>query len=125
MTRYLQSHFSLLFAMALAIYSQTVVKWQINLAGAAPAETGEKIVFVLKLLLNPWVLSAAVATVVAGVSWMIAMTRFELSYGYLFVSLMFPGTLLASAVFLGEPMTWQKIVGVCFIMAGIVVLGRS
>ena len=40
------------------VYGQLVIKWQVLKAGAFPEDTGEKLWFLLHLLLNPWVISA-------------------------------------------------------------------
>jgi len=75
------------------IYGQLILKWQVNLSGEFPTEVTEKVFFVLRLLLNTWIISAFAAAFFAAVCWMAAMTKFELSYAYLFMSLSFVSVL--------------------------------
>ncbi len=63
------------------------MRWQVSAAGEVSADTLGKVRFISVLLINPWVVSGIVATLLAGVSWMLAMTRFEISYAYPFVRL--------------------------------------
>ena len=61
------------------------------------------------------------ATVIASLTWMIAMTKFKLNEAYPFIGLNFVGILLLSSWFLGETITPQKIIGVALIVLGLVV----
>jgi multidrug transporter EmrE-like cation transporter len=109
----------ILITIILTVYGQLVVKWQVSLAGAFPASTGDKILFLGKLLINPWVMSSMAAALLAGMAWMAAMTKLNLSYAYPFMGLTFVLVLILSGVFFDEPMNWQKTVGVLLIMGGI------
>jgi multidrug transporter EmrE-like cation transporter len=109
----------ILITIILTVYGQIVVKWQVNLAGVFPASSGDKILFLGKLLINPWVISSMAAALLAGMAWMAAMTKLNLSYAYPFMGLTFVLVLVLSGVFFGESMNWQKTVGVLLIMGGI------
>ena len=75
----------------------------------------------LKLLVNPWVVSALLAALLASVAWMAAMTRLDLSRGYPFMSLAFVLVLILSGLVFNEPITTPKIVGIILIVLGIMV----
>lgn len=111
----------ILVTIVLTVYGQLVVKWQVSLAGNLPASSWEKAVFLSKLLINPWVVSAMAAALVAGMAWMAAMTQLELSHAYPFMGLTFILVLLLSGFFFQEPVTLTKIIGVALIVAGIAV----
>jgi hypothetical protein len=64
----------------LTVYGQIVIKWQVINAGNFPLQISERIAYLMNLLINPWILSAFFAAFLAVVSWMIAMTKFELSH---------------------------------------------
>jgi multidrug transporter EmrE-like cation transporter len=68
---------------------------------------------------NPWVVSVFVAATIAAVSWMAAMTRFELSRAYPFLALSFVFVLVVNEVVFGEPLTVAEVAGVVFIIAGV------
>jgi len=112
-------YFYILITIVLTVYGQLVVKWQVNLAGAFPAPGWEKTLFLGKLLINPWVISGMAAALLAGVAWMAAMTKLNLSHAYPFMGLTFVLVLILSGVYFNEPMNWQKTVGILLIMGGI------
>src|SRR5262245_7401428 len=100
----------------LTVYGQLVLKWQVSLAGALPDDGGEKVWFLLRLLLNPWVLSGFAAAFLASMTWMAAMTKFQLSYAYPFMSLNFALVFLLSVVLFSEPLTLTRVSGLVLIM---------
>ena len=112
-------YFYILITIILTVYGQLIVKWQVGLAGVFPSSVGNKILFLGKLLINPWVMSSMAAALLAGMAWMAAMTKLQLSYAYPFMGLTFVLVLVLSGVFFDEPMNWQKAVGIFLIMGGI------
>lgn len=115
------SYLYIFFTIILTVYGQIAIKWQVINAGSFPAATGDKIWFLVRLLLNPWVISALLAALLASVSWMAAMTRLQLSHAYPFMSLAFVLVLIFSNVFFQEAITIPKIIGIILIVLGIVV----
>ena len=105
----------------LTVYGQIAIKWQVAAAGPFPADPQGKVLFLAKLLLNPWVMSALAAALLAAVSWMAAMTKLDLSHAYPFMSLAFILVLVFSALIFHEPVTLPKVAGLVLICAGIVV----
>jgi multidrug transporter EmrE-like cation transporter len=115
------SYLFVFITIFLTVYSQIVIKWQVVAAGAFPLETPDRLWFLAKLLVNPWVISALAAGLLAVVSWMAAMTKLELSHAYPFMSLAFVLVLVLSALVFHEPVNTWKIAGLVLITAGIVV----
>ncbi len=107
------------------VYGQLVIKWQVMQAGQLPVNFSGKVIFLLNLLINPWVISAFAAAFLAALSWMVAMTKLELTYAYPFMSLSFVLVLIFGAILFQELLTWQKIVGVAFIILGVIVIGHG
>lgn len=103
------------------VYAQVVIKWQVLAAGALPADGADKLWFLAKLLLNPWIASALAASLLAAVAWMAAMTKLDLSHAYPFMSLAFVLVMVASAWFFHEPVTGPKIAGIALICIGITI----
>ncbi len=122
--RNVSDHGYIALTMLMTVYSQLVMRWQVGQAGPLPSLPTERLFIVMSLLLRPWVLSAMVATLLAGVSWMLAMTKFELSYAYPFVSLTFVFVLLGGVLLFGETFGLGKLLGTLLVMGGIVVLSR-
>jgi multidrug transporter EmrE-like cation transporter len=107
--------------IALTTYGQIIVKWQVDKAGAFPESLAGKVEFLLRLMINPWVISVLVGAVIAAMAWMAALTHFELSRVYPFVALSFVGVLLLSAIVFDESLTVAKVLGVLLIVAGLTV----
>ena len=103
------------------VYGQIIIKWQVSNAGAFPVDATGKMWFLLQMFLNPWILSAFLSGFLAALCWMAAMTKFELSHAYPFMSLSFVFVLILSGVFFHESITLPKLLGVMLIMAGIIV----
>ena len=115
------SYLYILLTILLTVYGQIVIKWQVLKAGALPEATSDKIAFLLQLLLNPWIVSAFAAALLASVFWMAAMTKLQLSHAYPFMSLAFVLILIASGLFFHEAITPLKIAGIVLIVLGIIV----
>jgi len=115
------SYLFVFITVFLTVYGQIVIKWQVVAAGAMPEATPDRIWFLAKLMLNPWIISGLLAGLLAAVSWMAAMTKLELSHAYPFMSLAFIGVLVASALVFHEPVNAWKIGGLVLITLGIIV----
>lgn len=107
------------------VYGQLVLKWRISDYGALPEGFDDKILFLFKLLFDPFIFSGFFSAFIASFFWMAAMTKFDVSYAYPFMSGAFVIVFLMSVVLFQEPVTLQKIVGLCLIVAGIYVTSRS
>jgi multidrug transporter EmrE-like cation transporter len=107
------------------VYGQLVVKWQVSKAGAFPVDAADKMLFLLYLVINPWIISSLIAAFFALLCWLAAMTKFELSYAYPFMSLAFVLVLFLSALFFKEAITIPKVLGLTLIVAGIIVGSQS
>jgi drug/metabolite transporter (DMT)-like permease len=115
----------ILSTILFTVYGQVVLKWQMNRAGPLPADATEKLAVLARMLLNPWVLSCVVAGVLVMFSWMVALTRFPLTYAYPFMSTTFVLVLLLGAAFFGEAVTTSKAAGVALIALGVVIGSRG
>lgn len=121
----LQDHLYILATLVFTVYSQVIMRWQVVQAGPLPADFGDRARFVILLLLSPWVLSSVVATFLAGVSWMLTMTRFELSYAYPWIGLNFVLIMGAGFLIFNEALSAGKLAGTLLVVIGIVVIARS
>jgi multidrug transporter EmrE-like cation transporter len=118
-------HSYIFLTVIFTVYSQLVMRWQVTLAGPLPEDAIGKIHFIGVLLLKPWVITGVIATFFAGVSWMLAMTRFELSYAFPFVTLNYVLILVASVTLFNESITLMKVVGTLIVIVGIIVLAKG
>lgn len=106
------------------VYGQIILKWRIsdlNWSLNTTEGIGQMIVSYMKFLFDPLIFSGFVSAFVASVFWMLAMTKFELTYAYPFMSLS-PALVFIVGIFvLGETFTIGKLLGLLIIMIGIIV----
>jgi multidrug transporter EmrE-like cation transporter len=121
----LLDHSYIVSSVLFTVYSQLIMRWQVGNAGELPSDTPGKARFVANLLINPWVISGLCATFLSGVSWLLAMTKFEIGYAYPFVSLQYVLVLAASILVFNESTSLTKLVGTAFVVVGIIILSRG
>ena len=120
------NHFYIFLSIIFAVTSQLIIKWKMSKFSFSDYETvSDKFVFASSMLLNPYIIVSLILTLLSGLSWMIAMTKFDISYAYPFTTLGFVLIFIFSVVIFQEPVTWQKLLGLLFIVAGIIVTSRS
>lgn len=118
-------HAYVFFTVIMTAYGQLVLKWQMPGAEAMPDDLVGKVGFLLGQLRNPWILSSFVAAAVASLTWMAALTKFEVSYAYPFMSLAFVLVLLLGSLLLREELSAPKVVGTALIALGIIAMSRA
>lgn len=106
------------------VYGQLVMKWRVTLYGGLPATAIGKFHYLVHLFTDLWVLSSFVGAFIAAISWMAALTKFEVTYAYPFTSLGFVLVLVLGALMFGEAVTISKILGILLIIAGIMIGSR-
>ena len=117
-------HSYIALTILFTVYGQLVLKWQMGQAGPMPVEWGGRLLFLLSQFLNPWIVSGLASAFLAALAWMAAMTRFEINYAYPFMSLAFVVVLAFSALFLNEPLTFNRVVGTLLVVCGLIVVTR-
>ncbi len=123
--RWLQQHSFIFLCIAFTVASQLLMRWRVGSAGTLPAATADRIGFVVDLLLTPWIWLAIGCTFLAGISWMLALTRFDLSYAFPFTGVSFLLILLAGAFMFHEHVNAARAIGTLLVTAGLIVVVRS
>ena len=125
MTPRLVDYAYILATIAFTVYGQLILKWRIASVGAMPEDSLAKLKFLFMLIFDPAIFSGFLAAFFAALAWMAAMTRFDLSHAYPFMSLNFVVVLVLSAWLLDEPVTLNKVIGIALIVVGTVVAARG
>ena len=118
-------HLYIVSTILFTVVSQLVMRWQVSLAGELPPDIMGKVKFVAQLFLNPWIFVSISCTLLSGISWMLAMSRFEVSYAYPWVALNFILMLMFGVFLFGESFTAIKVLGTLLVIAGIVLIARN
>ena len=96
-----------------------------NSGGFALDSVGRDPVSLIRILLNPFVFVGMLLYVINVFLWFDILTKSNLSYVYPFLSLAYAAVVIASAVFLGEPFSWQRLIGVGVIMGGVYIVSQA
>ena len=124
MTWFRQNLFLILY-IVLTTASQLIMRWQVTAATPSLTQWGSRFAFVVAMLMTPWVWVAILATFLAGVAWMLALTRFELTYAFPFTGVTFALILLAGAFLFGEHVSFARVAGTTLVLIGLIVVVRS
>ena len=105
------------------VYGQIMLKWRINKIGFSLENGGlvDKALTMLKFMFDPFILSGLVAAFIASMFWMVAMTKFEITHAYPFMSLSPAIVFLLGVFFLNETFTIGKVIGLAIIIVGTIV----
>lgn len=103
------------------VYGQIILKWRLGKFGELPEGFKEKLFFLFKAIFDPFIFSGFAAAFLASLCWMAAMTKFELTTAYPFMSLAPALVFIIGILFLGETFTIGKVIGLLFIFLGIIV----
>lgn len=101
------------------VYGQIILKWRLSsLKVELPESMMDKIVYLVKLVFDPFVFSGFAAAFIASLFWMAAMTKFEITKAYPFMSLAPALVFVIGMLFLGEQFTIGKLIGLVLIILG-------
>jgi drug/metabolite transporter (DMT)-like permease len=109
--------------VALTVFGQLAIKWQLG-TQVMPEGIGQKVLFLLCQLINPWVFAGFAAAFLGGLFWMAAMTKLPISRVYPLMSLAFVAVTVGSAFFFNEPLTATKIAGVLLLVPSLVLVTK-
>ena len=124
--QFILNHFYLLLAISFGVVSQLIIKWQMSAFSFNDYETWQdKFALAFSMFLNPYIIISLILTLLSGVSWMIAMTKFEISYAYPFTLLGLVLVTTFSVIFFGESVNTYKISGIVIIILGIVLISKG
>lgn len=120
--RYLYIFATLFFT----VYGQLILKFRLGQLGFNLPTGGflDKITALLKIIFDPFIFSGFVSAFIASLFWMAAMTKFQITEAYPFMSLAPAIVFILGVWLLNETFTWGKVIGLALIMIGIVVTVR-
>lgn len=104
-------------------YGQLIVKARSGVRTSA--EASNAFLYLLKMMLDPFVLSSFVAAALAAFCWMLAIRTMSVSYAYPFMALSFVLVPAGAILFLGEKIGLMQAVGILLIVIGVVINAAS
>jgi len=114
-------YFFVFLTIAFTVYGQLIIKYEINQFDSIP--TGPELApFLLQFAFRPLVMSGLFSAVLASFAWMAALSRFDLSFAYPFMSLNFLVVVALSVVLFGEAVNVYKISGLALVCVGVAIV---
>ena len=116
----LQAFILVFCSVSLSALGQTFFKVGVSaLNFGADSSTASK---ALSMLLSHWVLAGLAAYGVGTLLWLFALRQLDLSLAYPFVAMSFIMVAGSGILFLGEPLTSGKVLGIALIVSGLCVM---
>ena len=117
--RYLYVFATLFFT----VYGQMILKWRIQKIGFTLPDSGifDKLIALFRLVIDPFILSGFLSAFIASLCWMVAMTKFQITEAYPFMSLAPAIVFILGIWLLGETFTIGKVIGLVLIILGLIV----
>ena len=118
-------YFCIFLAIVFTVYGQCIIKQQVNTVASFPP--GLKVIpFIIKFIFTrPLVLSGFITAFLGSIAWIGALSKFELSYVYPFMSLNFVLVVLLSFWAFHEEVNLHKILGLIIICIGVLIVSRG
>lgn len=105
----------------LVTYSQIIVKWRTGSGVTLDAQNARIWGRLLAYLVDPVILSAYAAALLASFAWLFVVTKLSLTVAFpVYIGVTFSMVVFGGWFFLSEPITTTKIVAILLIFSGIV-----
>ena len=118
-------YFYIFLTIAFTVYGQLIIKQQVNTVTNFPSGW-ELVPFYIKFILTrPLVLSGFISAVLASIAWIGAISKFELSYAYPFMSISFVLVVFLSFWAFNEGINFYKIIGLIIICIGVFIVSKG
>lgn len=119
-------YFYILGCVFFTVVGQLLIKWRMMDGVILPDGLLNKGIYLTKVLATDiYLIAGFSAAFIASLFWMAAMTKFDISYAYPFMSLAFVLVMVGSVLFFQEPVNIFKLAGTATILIGIGILGKG
>ncbi len=113
------------FTVAFTVIGQLLVKKGMLDVGASPAQFAMLPQFIWRAFTNLYVLAGFLCALLAAVSWIVAISRLDLSVAYPFLGLGIVLVLALSGIVFGEAVPGNRWLGVIIVCVGLIVAARG
>lgn len=121
----MNNYIYILGTLIFTVYGQIILKWRLSsLKVILPDSLIRKLVVLIKLIFDPFLFSGFVSALIASLFWMVAMTKFEITTAYPFMSLAPALVFIIGVILLGETFSIGKVLGLLLIIIGTIVTVR-
>lgn len=116
----------ILATILFTVFGQLIMKWRMmHLEVTLEGTAGQRAKTLFLLLFDPFIMLSLIMALCAALAWMGALTKFELSFAYPFISLSFVFVVLTSGFLFNESLGPMKVTAVVIIALGLILLART
>jgi multidrug transporter EmrE-like cation transporter len=108
-----------------SVAGQLMLKHATNYLGEMPDNLRDGAVFLLRALIDLYVIGGFLFAFIASVAWIGAVSKMELSFVYPFTSLNFVLVLIFSALLFQEQINASRVIGILAICIGVYFISRG
>jgi multidrug transporter EmrE-like cation transporter len=112
-------------SIATSVAAQTLIKISVSQPGSPQLATFNPIAIILLIFKSPLLIVGLALYGVGALSWIMVLSRLNLSYAYPFLALNFVLIALVSRMVLGESIPLMRWVGILLICGGIIAIASS
>lgn len=112
-------------AILLSTTGELFLKVGMNQIGGFEFNPGAIMPIIPKLIVNPYIWIGFIGFLGGSVFWLGVLSRAPLSLAYPMLALSYFVVVIEAWLFLGEQVTWQRMLGVLIIFIGVVIVGLS
>jgi len=117
--------FLVLFCMVLNTVAQLLLKEAMIHIGGFSFTWQNLIPISLKIVMSPYIIAGLFCYVISVGFWLLVLSRVDVGVAYPLTSIAFILTAIAAYVFLGEPLSITRMLGIVVIIAGIYLITRT
>jgi drug/metabolite transporter (DMT)-like permease len=119
-----------IFLILLLLFLDTLVqiffKIGVTHLGEFPVENFYAIgKYTLQLVLNPFVVGGVIGLIFAFFTWLMLISKVDLSFAHPMTSLIYATIPLCSTWLLNEPFNWKQLIGIALIVLGVFVVSED
>ena len=118
------NHIYIVMTIVFTVVGQILLKHGVNQLGDLPGDWASAFKFLLLAVFDPWVFGGLLCAFLGALSWIAAMTKFQLSYAYPFMAITFALTPILGFFMLHEQITTAKISGIILIVLAVILISR-
>lgn len=116
---------AILPTILLTSYCQLIVKWRVTTLAATVSDSAGMAARVTHYLVDPYIISAFVLSFFSAIAWFYVAERYPVSIAFpTYVGVLFAIVTIGSTILLRETISAQHLVGLAFILIGVVVISR-
>ena len=111
--------YPVILVIVLNTMSQVTLKWRINQLNQFQSQFKSQFDIILKSIFDPIILVCIFMTFISGLTWIYALSKFNLNLIYPFIALTYVLILFLSYTILNEPYTTKSLIGSLLIVVGV------